>query len=36
MQQVADRFEKFIRQNPEQWYVFRPMWPQTRAARAAS
>jgi KDO2-lipid IV(A) lauroyltransferase len=28
MQAIAHHFEKFIRQNPEQWYVFRAMWPQ--------
>lgn len=27
MQWVADCFEKSIRAHPEQWYVFRPMWP---------
>ncbi|MBI4673469.1 MAG: lysophospholipid acyltransferase family protein [Chloroflexi bacterium] len=27
MQLVAERFEKAIRARPEQWYVFRPMWP---------
>lgn len=27
MQHVAERFEKFIAAHPEQWYVFRPMWP---------
>lgn len=26
MQEIAHRFENFIRQHPEQWYVFRPMW----------
>ncbi len=26
MQEIADRFESFIRQHPEQWYMFRPMW----------
>ncbi len=26
MQEIAARFEKFIRQHPEQWYMFRPMW----------
>ncbi len=28
MQAVAQRMEEFIRQHPEQWYVFRAMWPQ--------
>lgn len=27
MQLVAERFEKAIRNHPDQWYVFRPMWP---------
>jgi lauroyl/myristoyl acyltransferase len=27
MQIVAQHMEKFIRQHPEQWYVFRAMWP---------
>ncbi len=26
MQEIANRFETFIRQHPEQWYMFRPMW----------
>lgn len=26
MQEIASRFEVFIRQHPEQWYMFRPMW----------
>ncbi len=26
MQEIASRFETFIRQHPEQWYMFRPMW----------
>ncbi len=26
MQEIANRFEIFIRQHPEQWYMFRPMW----------
>lgn len=26
MQEIAARFEVFIRRNPEQWYMFRPMW----------
>jgi lauroyl/myristoyl acyltransferase len=28
MQAVAQHMEKFIRQHPEQWYVFRAMWPE--------
>jgi len=27
MQRIANVFESFIRQYPEQWYMFRPMWP---------
>jgi lauroyl/myristoyl acyltransferase len=27
MQKIAERFERALRANPEQWYVFRPMWP---------
>ncbi|CAG0945575.1 Kdo2-lipid IVA lauroyltransferase [Anaerolineae bacterium] len=26
MQEIAQRFESFILQHPEQWYIFRPMW----------
>jgi KDO2-lipid IV(A) lauroyltransferase len=26
-QQMAANMEKFIAQNPEQWYIFRPIWP---------
>ncbi len=26
MQEIAARFEGFIRQHPDQWYIFRPMW----------
>lgn len=26
MQEIARRFEEFIRLHPEQWYMFRPMW----------
>ncbi len=26
MQEIARRMEEFIRQHPDQWYVFRPMW----------
>lgn len=33
MQRVARAFEKAILKHPEQWYVFRPMWP--RAANAS-
>jgi lauroyl/myristoyl acyltransferase len=27
MQALADRMERLIQQHPEQWYMFRPMWP---------
>jgi KDO2-lipid IV(A) lauroyltransferase len=26
MQEIATRMEQFIRQHPDQWYIFRPMW----------
>jgi KDO2-lipid IV(A) lauroyltransferase len=26
-QQVMDAMESFIRQHPDQWFMFRPMWP---------
>jgi lauroyl/myristoyl acyltransferase len=26
MQRVVDRFEEFIRERPDQWYAFRPMF----------
>ncbi len=26
MEEIAGRFEQFISQSPEQWYIFRPMW----------
>ncbi len=29
MQEIACGFEDFIRQHPEQWYMFRPMWRET-------
>jgi phosphatidylinositol dimannoside acyltransferase len=32
MQTVAQYMEKFIREHPEQWYVFRAMWPQPAKA----
>ncbi len=34
-QQIMETAERFIRQHPEQWYMFREMWPR-RASRAAS
>jgi KDO2-lipid IV(A) lauroyltransferase len=27
MQAVVDRLERLIQRHPEQWYMFRPMWP---------
>jgi lauroyl/myristoyl acyltransferase len=33
MQEIASRFEEFIRQRPEQWYMFRPMWMRKTSAR---
>jgi KDO2-lipid IV(A) lauroyltransferase len=36
MQQVAHYLEKFIREHPEQWYVFRAMWPQVRPGTIGS
>lgn len=30
-QRIADALEAQIRQNPDQWYTFKPMWPATRA-----
>ena len=32
MQAVAQKMEKFIREHPDQWYVYRAMWPEPRAA----
>lgn len=33
-QALADALGEVIRENPEQWYMFRPIWPQTDADRA--
>lgn len=33
MQLVAQQMEKFIQQHPEQWYVFRAMWPDQGPSR---
>ncbi len=33
MQEIACRFEEFIRLHPEQWYMFRPMWRQKMVSR---
>lgn len=35
-QATADQFEPFVKQFPEQWYVFRDIWPETPSQRAAS
>ena len=32
-QRVADELASVIRQDPGQWYMFRPVWPQTEADR---
>ena len=26
-QAIVDRLERLIQRHPEQWYMFRPMWP---------
>lgn len=31
---IARELEAFVRRWPEQWYIFRPMWTQERAARS--
>ncbi|MBI4788136.1 MAG: hypothetical protein HY782_13985 [Chloroflexi bacterium] len=33
MQEIACRFEEFIRLHPEQWYMFRPMWRKETSRR---
>ncbi len=33
MQEIATRFEAFIRRDPDQWYMFRPMWNSPIARR---
>ena len=35
-QQLADELSTVIRQDPGQWYMFRPVWPQTDSDRAAA
>ena len=35
-QQLADELSSVIRQDPGQWYMFRPVWPRTDADRAAA
>ena len=33
MQAIVDRLQRLIQRHPEQWYMFRPMWAEARAAR---
>ena len=33
-QQTMDAMEAFVRQYPDQWFMFRPMWPATSAEPA--
>ncbi len=33
-QRIMDTMEGFIRQYPEQWFIFRPMWPKDSPAKA--
>jgi lauroyl/myristoyl acyltransferase len=33
-QLVADAIEEAIRRHPDQWWVFKPMWPETGEERA--
>lgn len=35
-QQIADRFEPFVKQFPEQWYVFRDIWPEATTPSVSS
>jgi KDO2-lipid IV(A) lauroyltransferase len=35
-QQVMDAMEAFIRQHPDQWFMFRAMWPETAEAPACA
>ena len=30
-QAIADGLERFVREWPDQWYIFRPMWPSAQA-----
>ncbi len=30
-QAIADALESFVREAPEQWHTFKPMWPATEA-----
>jgi len=31
-QQIMSSMERFIRQYPDQWFMFRPMWPASQRA----
>jgi KDO2-lipid IV(A) lauroyltransferase len=31
-QQIMSSLERFIRQYPDQWFMFRPMWPASQPA----
>jgi KDO2-lipid IV(A) lauroyltransferase len=35
-QDIAEKFEPFVRQNPDQWYVFRDIWPHQGASAIVS
>lgn len=35
-QAIADDFEPFVRQYPDQWYVFRDVWPDPRIASGSA
>ncbi len=35
LQRVATAFEKAIMKHPEQWYIFRPMWPNPNELKSA-
>jgi KDO2-lipid IV(A) lauroyltransferase len=32
-QQIMSSLERFIRQYPDQWFMFRPLWPATQPAQ---
>jgi len=34
-QKIADALEDMIATAPDQWYSFKPVWPQTRAEKVA-
>jgi len=35
-QAIMDAHERFIRQHPDQWYMFREMWPRTTERHAVA